>query len=46
MRMVRTTRSVVRPNAKELLSQPDVDGALVGGACLESKSFAQIVKSV
>src|ERR1700688_4682367 len=37
----------VKPaNAKELLSQPDVDGALVGGACLESKSFAQIVKSV
>jgi triosephosphate isomerase len=38
--------SVKPANAKELLSQPDVDGALVGGACLEAKSFAQIVKSV
>ena len=38
--------SVKPANAKELLSQPDVDGALVGGACLEAKGFAQIVKSV
>jgi triosephosphate isomerase (TIM) len=38
--------SVKPANAKELLSQPDVDGALVGGACLEVKGFAQIVKSV
>jgi triosephosphate isomerase len=38
--------SVKPANAKELLSQPDVDGALVGGACLVAKDFAQIVKSV
>ncbi len=36
----------VRPaNARELMSQPDVDGALVGGASLEAQSFAVIVKS-
>jgi triosephosphate isomerase (TIM) len=36
----------VRPaNARELMSQPDVDGALVGGASLEAQSFAAIVKS-
>jgi triosephosphate isomerase (TIM) len=27
-----------------LMSQPDVDGALVGGASLEARSFAEIVK--
>jgi triosephosphate isomerase (TIM) len=26
------------------MSQPDVDGALVGGASLESRSFADIIK--
>jgi triosephosphate isomerase (TIM) len=36
----------VRPsNARELMTQPDVDGALVGGASLEAKSFAEIVKN-
>jgi triosephosphate isomerase (TIM) len=30
-------------NAGELLTLPDVDGALVGGASLEADSFAQIV---
>ncbi len=30
-------------NARELLTLPDVDGALVGGASLEAESFAQIV---
>jgi triosephosphate isomerase (TIM) len=36
----------VRPsNALELMSQPDVDGALVGGASLEAQSFADIVKN-
>jgi triosephosphate isomerase len=36
----------VRPaNARELMSQPDVDGALVGGASLDAKSFAAIVKN-
>ncbi len=36
--------SVKPENAKELMSQPDVDGALVGGASLEAKSFLAIVK--
>src|SRR5436190_11899684 len=34
--------SVKPVNAAELLSQPDVDGALVGGASLEVESFAAI----
>ena len=37
--------SVKPENAAELMSQPDVDGALVGGASLQAESFAQIVKS-
>ncbi len=37
--------SVKPENAAELMAQPDVDGALVGGASLEAESFAQIVKS-
>jgi triosephosphate isomerase (TIM) len=37
--------SVKPTNAKELLSQPDVDGALVGGASLEARSFADIIKN-
>jgi triosephosphate isomerase len=37
--------SVKPSNARELMSQPDVDGALVGGASLEAKSFAKIVKN-
>jgi triosephosphate isomerase (TIM) len=36
--------SVKPANARELMSQPDVDGALVGGASLEVRSFADIVK--
>jgi triosephosphate isomerase len=35
--------SVKPDNAAELLSLADVDGALVGGASLEPKSFAEIV---
>ena len=35
--------SVSPANAAELMSQPDVDGALVGGASLEPESFAAIV---
>jgi len=38
--------SVKPENAKELLSQPDIDGALVGGACLKSDSFLKIVEAV
>ena len=37
--------SVKAGNAKELMSQPDVDGALVGGASLEPRSFADIIKN-
>ena len=37
--------SVKPNNARELMSQPDVDGALVGGASLESRSFADIIKN-
>ena len=37
--------SVKPDNASELLSQNDIDGALVGGACLEADSFLQIIKS-
>jgi triosephosphate isomerase len=36
--------SVKPNNARELMEQPDVDGALVGGASLEVRSFADIVK--
>lgn len=38
--------SVKPENAKELLTQPDIDGALVGGACLKAESFAAIIQSV
>jgi triosephosphate isomerase (TIM) len=37
--------SVKPSNARELMSQADVDGALVGGASLEVRSFADIVKN-
>ncbi len=37
--------SVKPANARELMSQPDVDGALVGGASLEVRSFSDIVKN-
>ena len=36
--------SVKPVNAAELLTQPDIDGALVGGASLDAESFARIVK--
>lgn len=36
--------SVKSANVKELMEQPNIDGALVGGASLEPDSFAQIVK--
>jgi triosephosphate isomerase len=35
--------SVKPDNIRSLMIQPDVDGALVGGASLEAESFAQIV---
>jgi triosephosphate isomerase (TIM) len=37
--------SVTPDNAAELISQPDVDGALVGGASLDPGDFAAIVKA-
>lgn len=45
----RTTRiqyggSIKPENAKEIFSQPDVDGGLVGGASLEAKSLVDIIK--
>jgi triosephosphate isomerase len=36
--------SVKGNNAKELFSQPDIDGGLVGGASLEARSFVEVVK--
>jgi triosephosphate isomerase (TIM) len=38
--------SVKPDNAAELLKQEDIDGALVGGACLKAESFIAIIKSV
>jgi len=37
--------SVKPDNAKELLSQPNIDGALVGGACLKADSFLKIIQA-
>ena len=36
--------SMTPDNVKELMSQPDIDGGLVGGASLKAESFAKIVK--
>jgi triosephosphate isomerase len=37
--------SVKPQNAAELMSEPDIDGALVGGASLDPRQFAEIVKA-
>jgi len=37
--------SVTDQNAHELLSEPEIDGALVGGASLDAAKFAQIVQA-
>ena len=37
--------SVKPENAAELLGQPDIDGALVGGASLDPESFSAIIRS-
>ena len=37
--------SVKPGNAAELLAQPDIDGALVGGASLDPESFSAIIRS-
>ena len=38
--------SVTPENSSDLLAQPDIDGALVGGASLEADSFYAIIKAV
>jgi len=38
--------SVKSSNAESLLSQPDIDGALVGGASLDPNEFSKIIRSV
>jgi triosephosphate isomerase len=37
--------SVTAANAGELMAQPDIDGALVGGASLDPEEFAAIVRA-
>lgn len=37
--------SVKPENSRDLLSQPDIDGALVGGACLKPDTFIAIVEN-
>lgn len=37
--------SVKPDNARELLGQRDIDGALVGGASLDAESFVEIIKN-
>lgn len=37
--------SVKPENARDLLAQKDIDGALVGGACLNADSFISIIES-
>jgi triosephosphate isomerase (TIM) len=37
--------SVKPSNARELFSQPDIDGGLIGGASLEAVSFEEIIRS-
>jgi triosephosphate isomerase len=37
--------SVKPANTAELMSQPDIDGALVGGASLDPRAFSEIVKN-
>lgn len=36
--------SVKADNVKEIMSMPDIDGCLVGGASLTADSFAKIIK--
>jgi triosephosphate isomerase len=36
--------SVKPENIKQLMAQPDIDGALVGGASLKAESFGAIVQ--
>jgi triosephosphate isomerase len=36
--------SVKPGNIAELMAQPDIDGALVGGASLEAEDFSRLVR--
>ncbi|HXK22224.1 MAG TPA: triose-phosphate isomerase, partial [Myxococcota bacterium] len=36
--------SVKPENVDDLMAQPDIDGALVGGASLDPEAFARIVR--
>ncbi|MBV8173839.1 MAG: triose-phosphate isomerase, partial [Verrucomicrobia bacterium] len=36
--------SVKPDNAEELMRQKNIDGALIGGASLDPRSFAQIIR--
>lgn len=38
--------SIKPQNISEIIKQPDIDGALVGGASLDPNAFAQIIKRV
>lgn len=38
--------SVKPNNAKEIFSEPDVDGGLIGGASLQAESFVEIIKAI
>ena len=38
--------SVKPENAREIFSQPDVDGGLIGGAALKASDFAKIVEGI
>ncbi|GAB4375616.1 MAG: triose-phosphate isomerase [Calditrichia bacterium] len=37
--------SVKPENARGLFSQPDIDGGLIGGACLQASSFYRIIRA-
>ncbi|HEY4813479.1 MAG TPA: triose-phosphate isomerase, partial [Chthoniobacterales bacterium] len=37
--------SVKPENAEDLMRQPNIDGALVGGASLDAHSFARIIRA-
>ena len=36
--------SVKPDNAKEIFSQPDIDGGLIGGAALKLENFSKIIE--
>jgi len=38
--------SVKPDNVDELMAQPDIDGALVGGAALDAESFCRIINFI